>query len=399
MSEPLPDTFAEQVRSAWPHLLATMIRFTGSPELAEDCLQEACVRALSARERRLLVNPAAWLTTTAKRIAIDSARRDAALRRRLPLLAGPQGATPPGPASATGGPPGGDDRLELVLLACHPDLAPATRLALALRFVLAVPTAEVADVLLVEHATMSARLTRAKRRLETVHDLEPAELTDRVEDALEVVHALYTLGHTAPEGAAVRRPAMTGTAVALATALRRWVPDHREAAGLLGLVLLSEARAPGRAGGDDVPVPLARADRSTWDSALVTAGLRHATFALPGGGRFALQAGIEGLHAQAPTWEQTDWRAVRVLYDGLVAQWPSPAALLARAVAIGYDQGPEVALGSLDGLPAGPDLDAVRGHLLRMAGQHGAAQDAYLRAVAAERNASLRAFLQREADG
>ncbi len=405
--EPVPpdgapaDPLAEAVRSQWPHLLAALIRFTGSPELAEDCLQEACARALDVRERRLLLNPAAWLTTTAKRIAIDQVRRDAALRARLPVLAALDEATVEPPPD----PPGGDDRLELVLLACHPDLTPATRLALALRFVLRVPTEEVADVLLVEHAAMSARLTRAKRQVERLpwSTLSEAEARARVDDALAVVHALYTLGHTAPDGPLVRRAELTGLAVALARALRRFVPEHREVAGLLALVLLSEARAPGRAGPGPAPVPLTDADRSTWDSALVTEGLRHATFALPGGGRFALQAGIEGLHAQAPSWELTDWPAVRTLYDGLVAQWPSPAALLARAVAIAYQLGPHAGLAALDELEAGGvlrgDVSAVRAHLLRLAGEDDAAREAYRAAIVAERNEALRAFLTEASDG
>lgn len=394
------DPLGEAVRSQWPRLLAALVRFTGSPELAEDCLQEACARALDARERRLLLNPAAWLTTTAKRIAIDHVRRDAALRERLPLLA----ARDEAPGEPEAAPPGGDDRLELVLLACHPELTPATRLALALRFVLRVPTEEVADVLLVEHTAMSARLTRAKRQVEGLAwaDLGDDEVRARVDDALAVVHALYTLGHTAPDGREVRRGELTGLAVALARALRRFVPEHREVAGLLGLVLLSEARAAGRAGPGLAPVPLTAADRSTWDTALVTEGLRHATFALPGGGRFALQAGIEGLHAQAPTWELTDWAAVRVLYDGLVAQWPSPAARLARAVAIAYQVGPHAGLGALEELEADGvlrgDVSAVRGHLLRLAGEDAAAREAYRAAIAVERNEALRAFLTDAAD-
>ncbi|MCG2801224.1 MAG: sigma-70 family RNA polymerase sigma factor [Cellulomonas sp.] len=395
------DPFAEAVRSQWPQLLAALIRFTGSPELAEDCLQEACARALDVRERRLLLNPAAWLTTTAKRIAIDQVRRDAALRARLPLLAQRDEATvEPAPD-----PPGGDDRLELVLLACHPDLSPATRLALALRFVLRVPTHEVADVLLVERGAMNARLTRAKRQVEQLPHADRAQEGERarVDDALAVVHALYTLGHTAPDGPQVRRGELTGLAIALARALRRFVPEHREVAGLLALVLLSEARAPGRTGPGAAPVALTGADRSMWDSALVTEGLRHATFALAGGGRFALQAGIEGLHAQAPSWELTDWAAVRVLYDGLVAQWPAPSALLARAVAIAYQVGPLAGLAAVDELAADgvlrADISAVRAHLLRLAGQDAAAREAYDAAIAAERNEALRAFLAEASDG
>ena len=396
-----PDPLAETVRSQWPHLLAALLRYTGSPELAEDCLQEACVRALTTRERELLLNPAAWLTTTAKRIAIDHARRDVALQARLPQLA-QRSERPVAPVAA---PPGGDDRLELVVVACHPDLAPATRLALALRFALGVPTEEVADVLLVEHAAMSARLTRAKRQVEQLASAGQGatDLRTRVDDALEVVHALFTLGHTSLGGNVVRRGELTELALALARALRRFVPEDREVAGLLALVLLSEARAPGRAGPGPAPVPLPDADRSQWDSRLVTEGLQHATFALPGGGRFALQAGIEGLHAQAPSWELTNWAAVRLVYDGLVEQWPAPSARLARAVAVADDRGPLAGLAALDDLEARgvlrSDVSAVRAHLLRLAGEDDEARAAYREAIAVERNEALRTFLTEASDG
>ena len=179
------DPLGEVVRSEWPHLLAALIRYTGSPEVAEDCLQEACARAVATRDTRLLVNPAAWLTTTAKRIAVDLARRDAAMRVRLPVLAERDGAV----LEPSADPPGGDDRLELVLLACCPEVPVATRLALALRFALGVPTSEVADVLLVEHAAMSARLTRAKREIERLPAgaLGASGLVGRVDDALSLL--------------------------------------------------------------------------------------------------------------------------------------------------------------------------------------------------------------------
>ena len=201
----------------------------------------------------------------------------------------------------------------------------------------------------------------------------------------------------------MRRADLTGLAVALARAARRFVPAHREAAGLLAVVLLSEARAPGRAGPGAAPVGLADADRSRWDPGLVREGLRHATFALPGGGRFALQAGIEGLHARAGSWEATDWVSVRLLYDGLVTQWPAPAALLARAVAVAYEQGPAAGLDELAALESRGvlrgDVSAVRGHLLRLGGRPEAARVAYLEAIAAERNAAVRAFLDEVVEG
>ncbi len=196
-------------RREWPHLLATLIRYTGSPELAEDALQEAFARASASRDRGLLINPAAWITTIAKRIAIDTVRRDAALAKRLPLLVEQQSDTVPVSSAM-------DDRLEL-LLACAPALSPEQRIGLALRFVFGASTATIADVMLVQHTAMSARLTRAKRRIES----EGLGRTDpELDDVLATLHALYTVGHTPPEGSELADRGVTTTAIELARAVR-----------------------------------------------------------------------------------------------------------------------------------------------------------------------------------
>ena len=408
-----PDELSEAFRTEWPKILATLIRFTGSVELAEDCVQEAFARAVESRDRALLINPAAWMTTVAKRIAIDSVRRDAALRRRLPLLADDEAS--PGPSSVDS--PADDDRLGLLFLACSPELAPETRLALALRFVCGVSTEAIADALLVEHATMSARLTRAKKRIESdgirFSTPDATERAARLDDVLSTVYVLYTTGHAAPAGSLLGGStpgnagvaggfSATATAIELARALRRLLPDDREVAGLLALLLLTEARASTRLTEAGELVTLEDADRRRWDVARIHEGLDLAVVALPGGGRFALQAGIAGLHAEAPSWSGTDWTAIGALYDRLLTIWPSPAAALARIVARSYGStGPQAALAELDGLA--PDLHGavgrqavvVRADLLRRIGRTAESRAAYEKAAAEERHPPTRDFFGR----
>ncbi|MEO7721093.1 MAG: sigma-70 family RNA polymerase sigma factor [Pseudolysinimonas sp.] len=416
-----PDELSAAFRAEWPRILAALIRYTGSVELAEDSVQEAFVRAVASRDRALLINPAAWMTTVAKRIAIDTVRRDAALRRRLPLLADDEAITPRGPSLADS--PADDDRLGLMFLACSPELTPETRLALALRFVCGVPTEAIADALLVEHPTMSARLTRAKRRIESdgvrFSTPEAQERAERLDDVLSTVYVLYTTGHAAPSGsplgvsadglAARRQLSATATAIELARALRRLFPDDREVAGLLSLLLLTEARASTRLTEGGNLVTLENADRRRWDVPRIQEGLDLAVVALPGGGRFALQAGIAGLHAEAPSWSGTDWTAIGSLYDRLLAVWPSPAAALARIVARSYGStGPRAALAELDALESGlhgavgRHAVAVRADLLRRIGRTDESRAAYQRAAADERHAPTRDFFGRriaELDG
>ncbi len=395
-------------RREWPRMLATLIKYTGSIELAEDSLQEALVRASEARDRALLINPAAWLTTVAKRIAIDAVRRDAALQRKLPLLA--EDAVPAVAADS----PGGDDQLGLLFVACTPDLNSETRLALALRFVCGVPTTEIADAMLVSPSAMSARLSRAKRQIEregirfSAPEDDPPEGADgatRTADVLATVHLLYTIGHTAFEGQDVGSRSVAATAIELARALHALRPSDREASGLLALLLLTDARATTRTDAEGAIVTLEHAARDRWNRALIEEGLALAAQALTGGGRFALEAGISGLHSSAPDWRSTDWSAICALYDRLIERWPSPSAILARLVARSFvDLGPRSALAELDALE--PQLTgstarqavAVRADLLRRLGRIDEARDAYIRARSHERNGPVRDFFGRRVE-
>ncbi|MDP9027754.1 MAG: sigma-70 family RNA polymerase sigma factor [Actinomycetota bacterium] len=402
------DELSRAFVAEWPRILASLIRFTGSVELAEDAAQEAFARAVASRDRAVLINPGAWITTVAKRAAIDAVRRDAALRARLPLLVD----EPSAPSLADQ--PADDDRLGLLFLACSPELSAENRLALALRFVCGVPTEAIADALLVEHAAMSARLTRAKRQIERdgirFATPDPEERAARLDDVLATVYVLYTTGHAAPVDSPLSRgrTAATATAIELARALRRLMPEDREVAGLLALLLLTQARAPSRfsAGG---LVTLEEADRRLWDERTIQEGLDLAVIALPGGGRFALQAGIAGLHAEAPSWMATDWATIGALYDRLQAVWPSPAVALARIVARSYGEpGPAAALVDLAALEptlvgaVGRQAVAVRADLLRRVGRPAEARSLYEQASVGERHAPTRDFFGRriaELDG
>jgi RNA polymerase sigma-70 factor (ECF subfamily) len=378
----------EEIARSWPRLLAGLVRELGSVELAEDSLQEAWIRASSRGD---VTDPVAWVLTAARRIAIDSLRREAALRRRLPQLA-----ETPAPRPTTIG----DDRVELLLLSCDPVVPADSRLPLALRFVCGLPTAAIADALHVQHTAMSARLTRAKRRVDEAGRRLGSADPERLPDALAVVHVMYTLGHTAVEGDRLVLPDVPRTAIALADEIVREHPGDAEARGLLALLLFTEARQPGRLGPGGQPITLERADRSTWDLRLARRALPLATIALAGGGRLGLEAGIAGMHTMAPSWEATDWPAIVALYDRLVERWPSPSACIARALAIGYGRdGAAAGLAALEELPR-PDAGAgarqyvvARADLLRRIGRTQEARSAYLEARAMERNEVLAGFL------
>ena len=390
-------------RAEWPRILATMVRFTGSIELAEDSIQLAFERAAKAPDRGLVMNPGAWITTAAKRIAIDTVRRDAAMRKRLPLLAERADAEP----AAVDDAPGGDDRLGLLFVACTPELGPEARLALALRFVGGLPTREVASVMLVGHTAMNARITRAKQQIQregirfgSSADVDRAE---RIDDVRSVIHSMYTVGHTANSSPELGSSLLVATSIELARALLRETPDDRESAGLLALFLLTHARDRGRVDVHGKVVSLESADRTLWDGDLILEGLDLAALALDGGGRFALEAGISGLHSQPSRWADTDWASICALYDRLVAIWPSPAVLIARIVARSYSEvGAERTLGELEALTLPKPLDrqvlAARADMLRRMGRAPEARAAYGLARSLEQNSAIADFYDRQMD-
>jgi RNA polymerase sigma-70 factor (ECF subfamily) len=395
-------------------VLAATARVAGDFDLAEECVQDAYAAALTAWTRSGVPrNPGAWLTTTARRRAIDAKRRDRVLRAKLPLLIEPD---PPVAASAppeAGRPEGDenemipDDRLRLIFTCCHPALAREAQVALTLRLVCGLTTVEIAQAFLVAEPTMAARVTRSKKKISAARIAyrvpAPAELPDRLDAVLTVVHLLYTTGHTAPGGENLVRADLVDRAIGLARMLRTLMPDEREVAGLLALILLTDARRATRADAQGRLLLLEEQDRSRWDRAGIAEGTTLVPWALRGGrpGRFALQAAIAALHAEAPSYAQTDWPQIVALYDALLRVWSSPVVALNRAVALAMAQGPAAGLAEIGELEAAGRLGAyrylpaVKADLLRRLGRRDDAAQAYRDALALTDNAAEREFLAR----
>jgi RNA polymerase sigma-70 factor (ECF subfamily) len=391
---------ADAHRREWARVLAATVRVTRDLDLAEECVQDAYARALTAWQNRVPANPAAWLTTTARNQALDALRRAATLQRKLPLLV----ERADGPGDDPGFP---DDRLRLVFTCCHPALAIESQVALTLRLVCGLTTAEVASAFLVPEATMAARLTRAKKKIAAAripYRVPPvSELPTRIDAVLTVVHLLFTAGHTAPAGPSLQRPDLVERALDLARMLRLLLPGDADVAGLLALILLTDARRETRVGPDGRLLLLEEQDRSRWDRAAIAEGValvREALRRRPPG-RFALQAAIAAVHAEAPSWPDTDWREVVALYDLLADRWPSPVVALNRAIAVGLAEGPAAGLAALSPLAAEPQLArygylaAARADFLRRLGRTEEARLAYGEALLLTENEVERRFLER----
>ena len=389
---------AEAHRREWGFVLAATVRVTRDIDLAEECVQDAYARALSTWDARgVPANPGAWLTTVARRRALDLLRRDASLRARLPLLLDE---TDPAPQ-----PEIPDDRLRLVFTCCHPALAQPAQVALTLRLLCGLTTAEVAHAFLVSEPTMAARITRAKKKIaaaripyEVPH---AAALPERIDAVLTVVHLLFTTGHTAPAGASLVRRDLVERALDLARMLRLLLPADEDVAGLLALIVLTDARRSTRVADDGRLLLLADQDRSRWDQGAIAEGIalvREALRRRPPG-RFALMAAIAAVHAEAPSWDDTDWRELVGLYDLLIDIWPSPVVALNRAVAVGFACGPSDGLAALDALAAEPQLAgygylaAARADFLRRLGRTDEARTAYEEALLLTENDVERRFL------
>ncbi|HUK73115.1 MAG TPA: sigma-70 family RNA polymerase sigma factor [Streptosporangiaceae bacterium] len=394
---------ADAHRREWAFVLAATVRVTRDLDLAEECVQDAYARALATwRSRGVPSNPGAWLTTVARRRAVDLLRRDATLRRSLPLLLDDQ--VDQGPAELSSHEVE-DDRLRLIFTCCHPALAPEAQVALTLRLLCGLTTAEVARAFLVSEPTMAARITRAKKKIAAAripYRVPPAaELPERIHAVLTVVHLLFTTGHTAPAGADLVRRDLVERSLDLARILRLLLPDDADVAGLLALILLTDARSATRVAAEGRLLLLEEQDRSQWDRSAISEGValvREALRRRPPG-RFALMAAIAAVHAEAPTWQDTDWREVVALYDVLVQIWPSPVVALNRAVAVGLASGPAAGLAALDALAAEPQLAgygylaSARADFLRRLGRTREARQAYEEALLLTENAVERDFL------
>jgi RNA polymerase sigma-70 factor (ECF subfamily) len=382
-------------------VLAATVRVTRDLDTAEEAVQDAYVQALRTWEHDGVPDrPGAWLTTVARRLALNVMRRARTFDAKLPLLLEPEGEDDEPAADAIP-----DDRLRLVFTCCHPSLALDAQVALTLRLVCGVATPDVAHAFLVSEPTMAARITRAKKKIAAagIPYAVPAqeELPARLDAVLTVIHLLYTTGHTAPAGEDLVRDELTGRGLDLARMLRLLLPQDREVAGLLALLLVHHARRATRTDADGRLLRLADQDRGRWDAGLIAEADGLIVAALTAGppGRFLLQAAIAALHAQAPSYDATDWPQILRLYDELLRIWPSDVVALNRAVALSMVEGPESALAEVERLEAGGRLagyrylPATKADLLHRLGRDAEAATAYQAALSLTENAAERAFL------
>jgi RNA polymerase sigma-70 factor (ECF subfamily) len=389
-------------RAGWALVLAATVRGCGDIDVAQECVQDAYTRALTVwGERGVPDNPVAWLTTVARRRAIDVHRRS----DTFPILV--EEIDAPAPETDVEQLWIPDDRLRLIFTCCHPALARPAQAALTLRLVCGLTTAEVARAFLVQESTMAARITRAKKKISAARIPyrvpPPEELPARIDAVLDVVHLVLSTGHTAPAGPTLLRADLLDRALDLARMLRSLLPTEPGVAALLALILFTEARKHTRTAPDGRLLLLEEQDRARWDADAIAEAetlTREALRTRPPH-RFALLAAIAGVHAQAPTWGDTDWAELVALYDLLLRGWPSPVVALNRAVAVGFLRGPAAGLAELEPLTAEPQLAvypylaASRADFLRRLGRFDEARLAYAEALLLTENEAEREFLTR----
>jgi RNA polymerase sigma factor (sigma-70 family) len=378
------------LRDLAPRVLGAVTRRVGDFDAAEDAVQEALLAAAQHWPvDGVPDNPHGWLVVTAVRRATDQVRSDAARRRREELAVALEPADPQ--------PQADDDTLTLLFLCCHPALTPPSAVALTLRAVGGLTTAEIARAFLVPEATIAQRISRAKQRLKAagVPFAHPTsdERGDRLRSVLRVLYLVFNEGYTSTAGDRLFRIELSSEAIRLARELHRLLPHDGEVAGLLALMLLTDARRAARLGEDGRLVPLTEQDRSRWDRALVVEGTSLVTEALSHGavGEYQLQAAIAAVHDGARTAADTDWAQILALYTLLERMTGNPMVTLNREVAVAMVHGPERGLAELDGaaqrLGDHHRVDAVRAHLLELAGDADGAAAAYR--AAAGRTSSL----------
>lgn len=352
----------EAFRTEWPRLVATLVRELGDLQLAEDVAQEAFFEAATRWERDGIPDrPGAWLLTTARRRAIDRLRRSKRMSERLPEIHA-RSVAAAGDAESTEHQLI-DDQLALLLGCCHPAIAPDAQVALTLRVVGGLSTAQIARAFLVSEPTMTRRLTRSKTKIRGANiafkpvDLET--LLDRLPAVCGVIYSIFTEGHASAVNASLVRGDLCDEAIWLGGLLDHLVPDDPEVTGLLALMLLVDARRAARTDDDGRPIVLAEQERSRWDRAKIDRGVAALSRAHQHGvaGPYQLQAAINAIHATATSFDDTDWRRVVALYDALMARNPTAIVALNRAVALAEADGPDHGLRAIDAIPDADDLD------------------------------------------
>jgi RNA polymerase sigma-70 factor (ECF subfamily) len=407
----LADVVTEVFHREWARLVATLIGSAGDWDLAQECAQEAFTQAWRTWPRDGVPDrPGAWLLTTARRRMLDRLRRDRVGETKLAEIAAlGDAAADAAPDESTDDVP--DDRLRLIYTCCHPALAFEAQVALALRTLTGLTTAEIAQAFGVAEQTMGKRLVRAQSKIRDAgipYRVPPAHLLpERTAAVLGVVYLLFNEGYVATSGPELHRPALAGEALRLAALVVELMPDDPEARGLHALLLFHQARAEARTDPAGALVPLDEQDRGRWDHTLIDQGLQQLQHARRRAqlGPFQLQAMIAACHVTAARAEDTDTAQVVALYDALLARAPSPTVELNRAVAVARHAGPEAGLAALDDLERrsgvvarGHLLPAVRADLLRRAGHLADAARAYRAAAEQATNDVERAYLERRTD-
>jgi RNA polymerase sigma factor (sigma-70 family) len=402
-------TVEDLLRELAPQVTGALIRRYGQFDVCEDAVQEALLEAATQwPDKGVPDSPRGWLVTVATRRLTDRWRSDDARRRREAGAAALDAAVVPGPGEDL--PPDEDDTLTLLFLCCHPALTPASQIALTLRAVGGLTTAQIATAFLVPEATMAQRISRAKQRIKAAgmtFAMPPEqERADRLGVVLHVLYLVFNEGYTATSGPDLQRTDLTREAIRLTRIAHRSLRDDAEVTGLLALMLLTDSRRAARTTPDGALIPLSDQDRRLWDTTSIEEGVALVTGALARSpaGPYQLQAAIAALHAEAPHARETDWKQILALYRLLERLAPSPMVTLNHAVAVAMVHGPQAGLGLLEGLDDDERmsghhrLDAVRAHLLELAGDHKTAAAHYR--AAARRTTSLpeRRYLITRAD-
>jgi len=408
---------ADAHRSEWTRVVAATLRAVRDLDVADEAVQDAFTEALTSWVRDgVPKNPGAWLTTAAKRRAIDLIRRATTYRAKVQLLVEPDSFLDEDPPEM----PRkvqvekelvGDDTLRLIFMCCHPSLSADAQMALTLRLVCGMDTVDIARCFLVSQTTMAARLTRAKKKIAIarIPFIVPRgpDVPARLDAVLGVIYLLFTMGHTAPSGETLVRNEVVVEAIRLARLLHEMAPSEREVAGLLALVLVNDARRESRLDVDGRALRISEQDRSLWDHEKIyeASGLVATSGRAEPPGRYCLQAGIALLHTTAPTYADVDWSKIVRLYDELLRIWPSPVVELNRAVALSNISGSEVALEVIESLESDGRLDryhylpAAKAYLLDQLGRGEEAETARARAYELADNEIERKFISERVHG